>query len=129
MVPVAEPSPAVQDEHHAPRNQSLFAKYILSTDHTQVGINYMVTSFIFFLIGGLFAILMRINLQQPGSTFLSADQYNAMFTLQGTIMIFLFTIPMLFGGFANFVMPLQIGAPDVAFPRLNMLSYVHLLVC
>ena len=106
MATVAEPTPVVPEEHRAPRNQSLFGKYILSTDHKQVGINYMMTSFIFFLIGGLFAILMRINLQQPGSRLLSADQYNAMFTLHGTIMIFLFTIPMLFGGFANFVMPL-----------------------
>src|SRR5919199_4161212 len=128
MATVAEPTPVVPEEHRAPRNQSLFGKYILSTDHKQVGINYMMTSFIFFLIGGLFAILMRINLQQPAAGLLSADQYNAMFTLHGTIMIFLFTIPMLFGGFANFVMPLQIGAPDVAFPRLNMLSYVLLLV-
>jgi len=131
MVAIAEPSIYApehgheeHEEHHAPKDQSLFAKYILSTDHKQVGINYMVTAFIFFIVGGFMAELMRVNLAQPGSKFLSADAYNSLFTMHGTTMIFLFTIPMMVGGFTNFVMPLMIGARDVAFPKLNTLSYL-----
>jgi len=127
MVAVAEPDILTHEEHHEPapeRKQSLFGKYILSTDHKQVGKNYMVTALIFFFVGGLFAELMRVNLAQPGSAFLSADAYNSLFTMHGTTMIFLFTIPMLIGGFTNFFMPLMIGAGDVAFPKLNMLSYL-----
>ena len=76
MVAVAEPTtptPVAHEEHHAPRNQSLFGKYILSTDHKQIGINYMVTAFIFFLIGGVLAELMRANLAQPGSKLMDAS--------------------------------------------------------
>src|SRR5436305_4525973 len=123
MVAVAEPT-LVHEEHHARRHQSLIGKYLFSTDHKQVGINYMVTAFIFFIIGGILAELMRVNLVQPGSTFVDATTYNELYTMHGTTMIFLFAIPMLVGGFTNFAMPLMIGAPDVAFPRLNMLSYV-----
>ncbi len=133
MVAVAEPDIYAPEhegqgghgaEHHAPKNQSLFGKYILSTDHKQIGVNYMVTAFIFFLVGGLMAELMRVNLAQPGSAFLSPDAYNSLFTMHGTTMIFLFTIPMLIGGFTNFLMPMMIGAPDVAFPKLNTASYL-----
>jgi cytochrome c oxidase subunit 1 len=124
VVAVAEPTLQVHEEHHAPPGQSLFGRYLLSTDHKQIGINYMVTAFIFFVIGGVLAELMRINLAQPGSAFLSADAYDSLYTIHGTTMIFLFTIPMLVGGFTNFVMPLMIGAKDVAFPRLNTASYL-----
>ena len=97
-------------------------KWITSTDHKVIGHFYMVTSFAFFLIGGLLAELMRTELARPGLQFFSNEQYNQLFTEHGTIMLLLFATP-LFVGFANEVMPLQIGAPDVAFPRLNMLSY------
>lgn len=98
--------------------------HILSTDHKVIGINYMITAFIFFIIAGLLAEFMRLDLAQPGSKFVSPDVYNEFSTVHGSAMIFLFTIPMLVGGFGNFVMPLQIGAGDVAFPRLNLLSYL-----
>jgi cytochrome c oxidase subunit 1 len=83
---------------------------------------YLVTSFGFFFAGGLLALLMRAELARPGLQLLSPEQYNQLFTLHGTIMLLLFATPVVFA-FANFVVPLQIGAPDVAFPRLNAFAY------
>ncbi len=83
---------------------------------------YLIASFGFFIIGGLMALLMRAELARPGMQMLSEEQYNQLFTMHGTLMLLMFATP-LFAGFANFVMPLQIGAPDVAFPRLNALSF------
>jgi cytochrome c oxidase subunit 1 len=83
---------------------------------------YLVTSFAFFLIAGLLAMLMRAELARPGMQLLTHHQYNQFFTIHGTIMMLLFATPT-FAGFANAIMPLQIGAPDVAFPRLNALTY------
>src|SRR5438034_71117 len=82
----------------------------------------MVTAFMFFMVGGTEALLMRIQLGAPDNTFLSPTAYNQLFTLHGTTMIFLFVVPMM-AGFANYIVPLQIGARDMAFPRLNALSY------
>src|SRR4029077_939779 len=87
------------------------------------GILYIVNSFIFFFIGGVLALGIRTELAQPGGQFVpSASFYNQLFTMHGTIMIFLFIIPML-AGFGNYVAPLMIGAPDMAFPRINALSF------
>jgi cytochrome c oxidase subunit 1 len=93
-----------------------------TTDAKQIGILYTVTAFIYFMIGGVMALLMRAELAQPGMSFLSPEQYNQLFTMHGTVMLLLFATPIVFG-FANMVVPLQIGAPDVAFPRLNALAY------
>jgi cytochrome c oxidase subunit 1 len=93
-----------------------------TTDHKVIGYLYLTTSFGFFLIAGLLAMLMRAELFAPRLQFMDAQQYNTLFTLHGTLMMLLFATP-LFAGFANFVVPLQIGAPDVAFPRLNAFSY------
>ncbi|WP_245642659.1 cytochrome c oxidase subunit I [Nonomuraea candida] len=93
-----------------------------STDHKIIGHMYLITSFAFFLIGGVMALVMRAELAQPGLQFTSNEQFNQLFTMHGTIMLLMFATP-LFAGFANELMPLQIGAPDVAFPRLNMVSY------
>ncbi|PSJ19718.1 cytochrome ubiquinol oxidase subunit I, partial [Halomonas sp. ND22Bw] len=87
-------------------------------DHKTLGLMYLVTSFAFFLIGGLMALIMRSELAIPGMQFLSNEQYNQLFTMHGTIMLLLYATPIVFG-FANYILPLQIGAPDVAFPRLN----------
>src|SRR6201999_3018303 len=87
-----------------------------------IGMLYLTTSFVFFLIGGIMAELMRTELARPGQQLFSAETYDQMFTMHGTIMLLFFATP-LFVGFANVIMPLQIGAPDVAFPRLNMFSY------
>src|SRR6204780_5421427 len=94
----------------------------INTDHKVIGIQYTVNSFIFLLIGGLLAMLMRAQLAQPGSHFVSANTYNGLFSVHATLLIFLFMVPV-FAGFGNFVIPLMIGAPDMAFPRLNALSY------
>ncbi|WP_298799740.1 cbb3-type cytochrome c oxidase subunit I, partial [uncultured Pseudonocardia sp.] len=93
-----------------------------TTDPKDIAILYLVTSFGFFLAGGAMALLMRGELAVPGQQFLSNEQYNQLFTMHGTIMLLLYATPILFG-FANYIVPLQIGAPDVAFPRLNAFSY------
>ncbi|GAA3837683.1 aa3-type cytochrome oxidase subunit I [Streptomyces chiangmaiensis] len=97
-------------------------RWTTTTDHKVIGRLYMVTAFCFFLFAGLLALGMRAELARPGLQFMSEDAYNQLFTVHGTAMLLLFATPM-FAGFANAVMPLQIGAPDVAFPRLNALSY------
>ncbi|MCH9815537.1 MAG: cytochrome c oxidase subunit I [Actinomycetia bacterium] len=99
-----------------------FINWITSTDHKTIGYMYLITSFVYFLIAGVMALVIRAELAEPGLQFVSLEHYNQLFTMHGTIMLFLFATP-LFVGLGNVVMPLQIGAPDVAFPRLNMLGY------
>jgi cytochrome c oxidase subunit 1 len=99
-----------------------FVKWITSTDHKTIGYMYLMATFGWFLVGGLLALFLRAELTRPGMQFLSNEQYNQIFTMHGTIMLLMFATP-LFVGFANVIMPLQIGAADVAFPRLNMLSF------
>ncbi|OZM76671.1 cytochrome c oxidase subunit I [Pseudonocardia sp. MH-G8] len=101
---------------------STFLRMLRTTDPKDIAILYMVTSFGFFLAGGAMALLMRGELAVPGQQFLSSEQYNQLFTMHGTIMLLLYATPILFA-FANYIVPLQIGAPDVAFPRLNAFSY------
>ncbi|MGW7003188.1 aa3-type cytochrome oxidase subunit I [Streptomyces sp. NPDC054933] len=105
-----------------PRGGQAAIKWLTTTDHKMIGTLYIVTSFGFFLIGGIMALLIRAELARPGLQILSTEQFNQAFTLHGTIMLLVFATP-LFAGFANWIMPLQIGAPDVAFPRLNMFAY------
>jgi cytochrome c oxidase subunit 1 len=97
-------------------------KWVTSTDHKVIGNLYMITSFAFFILAGAMALGIRAELATPGLQFFSNEQYNQLFTMHGTLMLFLFATA-LFAGFANAIMPLQIGSPDVAFPRLNMISY------
>ena len=113
-IDTAAPVPAVKGKN--------FVKWITSTDHKTIGYMYLITTFAWFLIGGLLALFLRAELSRPGMQFLSNEQYNQIFTMHGTIMLLMFATP-LFVGFANVIMPLQIGAADVAFPRLNMLSF------
>lgn len=102
---------------------NLIVSWITSTDHKVIGYMYLITSFVWFLIGGLMALLIRAQLFAPGLEVIATrEQYNQLFTMHGTIMLLLFATP-LFAGFANVLMPLQIGAPDVAFPRLNAFAY------
>ncbi|MET8759588.1 cytochrome c oxidase subunit I [Lentzea sp. NPDC004782] len=101
---------------------SFLLRMFRTTDHKQIGILYLVTSFAFFMVGGAMAMLMRTELARPGMQFLSQEQFNQLFTMHGTVMLLLYATPIVFG-FANFVLPLQIGSPDVAFPRLNAFSY------
>ena len=96
--------------------------WITTVDHKRIGIMYGYAAFFFLLVGGLEALLLRIQLSQPDNNFLSAAEYNAMFTMHGTTMIFLAIMP-ISAAFFNYLLPLQIGARDVAFPRLNALSF------
>ncbi len=95
--------------------------WAFTVDHKKIGIMYGVVAMLFFFVGGIEALLIRAQLAQPDGTILSADKYNQMFTMHATTMVFLFVMPMA-SAFANYMMPLQIGARDVAFPRLNALS-------
>ncbi len=105
-------------------NGSNWREYFsFSTDHKVIGIQYLVTSFVFYLIGGVLAELVRTELATPQVDFVSRETYNALFTIHATIMIFLWIIPTLTGGFGNFLIPLMIGARDMAFPRLNAIAF------
>jgi cytochrome c oxidase subunit 1 len=119
--PEAAARPGTAGERRT-RSGDRLLRILTTTDHKVVGYLYMVTAFAFFLFAGLLAMVMRGELARPGLQLVSAEQYNQLFTVHGTVMMLLFATPM-FAGFANAVMPLQIGAPDVAFPRLNALSY------
>ncbi len=136
---MAEPvhaSPA-HDEHH--HDQSFWRKYIFSTDHKVIGVQYSVTGLAFLFFGFVLMMVMRWNLAYPGEPIpfigsllgenrapggiMLPDFYNELGAMHGTIMVFLGVVPLAVGGFGNFVMPLQLGAPDMAFPRINMISY------
>ena len=108
-------------DHREAKPTGLVA-WLTTTDHKRIGVLYMVTTFLFFLVAGVLAIVMRAQLTAPEQHLVSQHTYNELFTIHGTTMIFLFVAPFGFG-LANFLLPLQIGAPDVAFPRLNAISY------
>ena len=114
---VSRPSPV-----HVAQKGSRLLNLLRTTDHKTIGLMYLTTAFAWFMVGGLMAMLMRGELARPGLQYLSQEQYNQLFTMHGTIMLLMFATP-LFAGFTNWIMPLQIGAPDVAFPRLNMFAY------
>jgi len=96
--------------------------FLTSTDHKRIGISYMVTAFAFYLVGGALAMGIRAELAEPGTQIVGEGRYNELFTMHGSVMLFLFLGPFAFG-LANYLVPLQIGAKDMAFPRLNALSY------
>src|SRR6185295_11462891 len=98
------------------------ASWLTTVDHKRIGILYGTTAFIFFLIGGTEALIMRLQLARPDNTLVSAQTFNELFTMHGTTMVFLAIMPMS-AAFFNYMIPLMIGARDVAFPRLNALSY------
>jgi cytochrome c oxidase subunit 1 len=99
-----------------------FASWLTTVDHKRIGILYIWTSLVFFGIGGILALLMRVQLATPNEQFLTKNSYNEVVTMHGTTMIFLVVVPIL-AGFGNYLVPLMIGARDMAFPRLNALSY------
>jgi cytochrome c oxidase subunit I len=114
LAPLEQPSPSPKD------NWKRFFSF--STDHKVIGIQYIVTSFFFFLIGGLLAMVMRGELITPEADLIDRTVYNGMFTMHGTIMLFLWTFPVLVG-LSNYLVPLMIGARDMAFPRLNAAAF------
>jgi cytochrome c oxidase subunit I len=126
--PAATPvRPAQQQPPFGPsrvhRKGNIMVNWMTSTDHKTIGYMYLITSFVYFCLGGVMALIMRAQLFEPGLEVVQTrEQYNQLFTMHGTIMLLMFATP-LFAGFANVIMPLQIGAPDVAFPRLNAFAY------
>ena len=97
--------------------------WVLTVDHKRIGLMYLVATLFFFLVAGLLALALRAELLTPGQDFMSAQTYNKVFTLHGAIMVFLFIIPSVPAALGNFLLPLMLGAKDVAFPKLNLLSF------
>jgi len=112
--------------HKVEREQRGFMSWLTTTDHKRIGIMYMVTTFVFFLLGGTEALMIRLQLGTPENTLVSPQVYNQLFTMHGTTMIFLFVVPMM-AGLGNYFLPLMIGARDMAYPRLNAISFWLLL--
>ncbi|MDQ3553918.1 MAG: cbb3-type cytochrome c oxidase subunit I, partial [Chloroflexota bacterium] len=105
-----------------PSSRSWVYEWLTTTDHKKIGVLYMTTAFSFFLLGGLMALGIRTELAVPGLQFIQPELYNQLFSMHAITMIFLFVMPM-FVGMGNYIVPIQIGAADMAFPRINALSY------
>jgi cytochrome c oxidase subunit I len=105
-----------------PADRRPWLGWVTTTDHKRIGVLYLVTAFAFMMLGGVEALLMRTQLAEPSNTLLTGQRYNQLLTMHGTTMVFLVVMP-LWAGFANYLVPLQVGARDMAFPRLNALSY------
>jgi cytochrome c oxidase subunit 1 len=110
-------------DHIHPEPQGFVKRYIFSLDHKIIGIQYLITGFVFFILAGLLAEVIRTQLLTANGGFVSPDVYNEVYTMHGSSMVWLVIIPLITGGFGNVIMPLQIGARDVAFPWLNMISF------
>ncbi|MEA2279842.1 MAG: cytochrome c oxidase subunit, partial [Solirubrobacteraceae bacterium] len=108
--------------HGVDRPTRGWMSWLTTTDHKKIGIMYLLTVLVFFILGGVEALLMRTQLAVPDNTFLAPEKYNEVMTMHGTTMIFLVIVPV-WAGFTNYFLPLMIGARDVAFPRLNAWSY------
>jgi cytochrome c oxidase subunit 1 len=106
----------------APAVRGGLYEWLTTTDHKKIGIMYLINSLVFFALGGILALVVRLELAQPGLQFVDEAFYNQAFTMHASFMLFLFIIPIL-AGFGNYAVPLQIGAPDMAFPRINALSF------
>jgi len=100
-----------------------FRSWALTLDHKRIGVMYLISIVASFFLGGLFAELVRTELISPGRTIMGKDMYNQVFTLHGAVMVFLFIIPGIPAALGNFILPIMLGAKDVAFPRLNLASY------
>src|SRR5215207_4652137 len=117
----ATPVPQIT-AHEARREPTGWTSWITTTDHKRIGIMYLVLTFSFFILGGVEALMMRLQLSQADNTLLTPQTYNELFTMHGSTMVFLFIVPF-WAGVANYFVPLMIGARDMAFPKLNALSF------
>lgn len=122
-VQVRRYKPEEHAEHNYLNAEKGLWSWLTSVDHKRIGILYLVTTTFFFLVGGIMALLLRAELWTPAQTFMDANTYNQVFTLHGAIMVFLFLVPSVPAILGNFFVPIQIGAKDMAFPRVNLLSY------
>jgi cytochrome c oxidase subunit 1 len=118
----ASGAPTVPEDHSGHGAHTWRDYFRVNTDHKVIGLQYICTTFFFFVVGGVMAMVMRAELASPGTQFVSPNTFNGLFSVHASLMIFLFIIPV-FAGIANYVIPLMIGAPDMAFPRLNALSF------
>src|SRR5256714_13777021 len=118
----ASGAPTIPEDHSGHGARTWRDYFRVNTDHKVIGLQYICTTFFFFVAAGVMAMLMRAELAAPGRQFIDANTFNGLFSVHASLMIFLFIIPV-FAGIANYVLPLMIGAPDMAFPRLNALSY------
>src|ERR1035437_8332708 len=125
MATYVTPIPQVST-HSVEREARGWTSWITTTDHKRIGIMYMVTTFVFFCLGGVEALMIRLQLGAPNNTLVTPQTYDQLFTMHGTTMIFLFVGPMM-AGLANYFVPLMVGARDMAYPRLNALSFWLLL--
>ena len=111
--PIARPEVAL---HGLRQRQGGWLRWLTTTDHKKIGILYLYATFLFFILGGVEALIMRLQLAQSNSTLVSPETYNGLVTMHGTTMVFLFVVPVL-AGFGNYFVPLMIGARDMAFPK------------
>lgn len=124
MTQTQDPNIVVSSEVSQPLHQpwKWYDYFTFNTDHKVIGIQYLVTAFIFYLVGGLMAVAIRTELTTPDTDVVDANLYNAFMTNHGTIMIFLWIVPAAIGGFGNFLVPLMVAARDMAFPKLNAIA-------
>src|SRR5918998_3766493 len=119
--------PLLPREHYLNIRYGILS-WLLTKDHKRIALLYLISITAFFFLGGVFAVLIRLELATPAGDLLAADTYNRMFTMHGVIMVFFFLIPSIPAVLGNFLIPMMIGAKDLAFPKLNLLSwYVYML--
>src|SRR3712207_7994222 len=117
---LAQPVPQIIAHRVSPARRG-WTSWVTTTDHKRIGIMYLVTTFVFFILGGVEALLIRLQLGSAENTLLSPQVYNQLFTMHGTTMVFLFVVPIM-AGFGNYFLPLMIGAPGMGVPKPNALS-------
>src|SRR6266581_2584003 len=128
MSTLTAPLVPVETREHYLNSSYGIKSWLLTTDHKRIALLYLMSITFFFFLGGFFAVLIRLELLTPGGDFVQAETYNKLFTMHGLIMIFFFLIPSIPAVLGNFLVPLMIGARDLAFPRLNLLSwYIYVL--
>src|SRR5581483_4383754 len=121
-------TPPVETKKSYLNQKTGLASWLLTLDHKRIGILYLLGVTFFFALGGLFAALIRLELATPAGDLVESNTYNKFFTMHGIIMVFLFLIPSIPAVMGNFVLPLMLGAKDVAFPRLNLMSwYIYMI--
>src|SRR5437899_4040188 len=118
----AIPLPGAEHENYLNKEYGI-RSWLLTTDHKRIALLYLLSITFFFFIGGFFALLIRLELLTPAGDLVQADTYNKLFTMHGQVMIFFFLIPAVPAVLGNFLIPIMIGAKDLAFPRINLLSW------